>query len=988
MEKNTDDQESDEIKQNDYKLENKLIFGKFLIKKKLDQGTFSKIYLGINISTEKSEKVAIKFEPKINYPSLLHTEAKILFLLKGFGIPSIKSFGIYENYNVLIESLLGKSLNKILSEEGGNLPIKDCCMIALQIINRLEFVHSKYFIHRDIKPENFVIGNPDIYNIYLINFGLAKKYKSSRTKKHINFSVPKKFTGSVRYASCNALRGLEQSRRDDLESAGYTILYLFKGNLPWSNLKAKEKCKKYRQIYKIKKFLEPEKMCENLPEEMSEYLKYVKSLKFQEKPNYDRLRFYFYSILKKIGTKNDLRFSWIKDEKILKIIEQKNINIFRNNDMDKKLKIPQTKIYKSFVQNSIENLKKNKILQNINVNSEEKEYDKNRNIKYYQTNLNTDVKIIMNKRKYNLTYNNDNTLTDSHLTKNYSQKYTSIKKNILKDENSKENDLKTLKTNINMTIEENLVDAIDERDSIEKNFIKQKKYMTEYSGQVKKKIIMNFNTINQCIGNNNLNYRYHLKPAYYDIKKNNKKNILNNSEPKYIKTNESTSSNNSFNNFINNNHNKLYKDNNSTGNFRMNKKHYKTYESVDFNDNIINELNNSHSNNPNDFKKINIINCKNIQKKLANGIESTEIKKCFNSNFSIPNVPKENTNINTLIKSYNNNNPKLKIKVDSNDISAVNSCNFHNIKIEKYFNNQNFSNNINQKINNNQSINKSNHSNTQRNYFITNIYNKKKDNIDDHQRNKKILTNKLVKFDFIEPKNMNQSLINNKNISYNKLFDRKINFNRFITNKGNQNNTNYSDNKIKKVQNKQVTTNNINNINNTNIQEQKNIILTREVKPEFQYKKINCNSNGNNYIIIKKPKVKAYPAKINNNINNKKRILQMEIENPNNGENNITNNNIKRNCLIYRGIKRENGLATKNINMTSYSKEKQIQKYRINTNIFRPKILTNNISNTEGNIFNINNNKPMKKNNARNINNRNKIVNMRELTKIDYLSDF
>ena len=142
-------------------------------------------------------------------------------------MPEVVSFGYSGKYNILIQSLLGESLGRIFFKNNNFFPLKDICMLSIQILHRIEYVHSKFLIHRDIKPENFLIGEPDKYLIYIIDFGLSKKYKSSRTNKHIKFQLIKKFTGTARYASLNAIKGAEQSRRDDLEAIGYMLLFFF-----------------------------------------------------------------------------------------------------------------------------------------------------------------------------------------------------------------------------------------------------------------------------------------------------------------------------------------------------------------------------------------------------------------------------------------------------------------------------------------------------------------------------------------------------------------------------------------------------------------------------------------------------------------------------------------------------------------------------------------------------------------------------------------
>ena len=294
-----------------------IIFGKYKVTKIIGSGSFGNVYQGQNILDNK--KVAIKVEKKDNGLNLLEKESFYLYNLKGVGIPEVISFGYSGKYNILVQTLLGESLGKLFFQNNFYFSVKDICMFSIQILQRIEHVHSKYIIHRDIKPENFLIGEPDKYLIYIIDFGLSKKYKSSRTNKHIQFQLTKKFTGTARYASINAVRGAEQSRRDDLEAIGYMLLFFFNGGkLPWQGISCKSKAEKYIKIYSMKKHLNFESFCKNMPKEIITYVKYCRELEFEQKPDYNYLRGLFENILKKEGLYNDLHFSWIKDLSILK----------------------------------------------------------------------------------------------------------------------------------------------------------------------------------------------------------------------------------------------------------------------------------------------------------------------------------------------------------------------------------------------------------------------------------------------------------------------------------------------------------------------------------------------------------------------------------------------------------------------------------------------------------------------------------------------
>ena len=296
---------------------NRIIFKKYLPIKTIGKSAYSAVFLG-KCAKEKNY-VAIKIQDKNANFAEIQKEAYYLYLLKGFGIPKIISFGISGKYKILVETLLGKSID-ILLEKNKNpkSKMKDICMIAMQIMDRIQYIHEKNILHQDIKPANFLVGNPDDSIIYVIDYGMSKKYRSSQTGRHISVAKKKKFTGSFNFSSINSMKGLELSRRDDMESIGYMLIFLIKGELPWSSYEFGAMNERYSLIYRTKANISNEELCKGLPIEFCYYMKYVKSLKFEEEPNYRYLKYLFLSILDKNEEKNDLRFSWIKQKKSTK----------------------------------------------------------------------------------------------------------------------------------------------------------------------------------------------------------------------------------------------------------------------------------------------------------------------------------------------------------------------------------------------------------------------------------------------------------------------------------------------------------------------------------------------------------------------------------------------------------------------------------------------------------------------------------------------
>ena len=294
--------------QNDDPMIGKLIFDRYRLIKRLGSGSFGSIY-----SAEYENKLyAIKLEERNKGQNLLENEAYIMSYLHGPGLPLVKSFGYSSKHNILVMELMGKSLEDIFeSFIVKKMSTRCVCNIGYQMIELLEYIHNKHVIHRDIKPDNFVIGlNEKRKYIYILDFGLSKKYRSSKTLKHYQIVKSKNLTGTARYASINALNGLTQSRRDDLEAVGYVLMYFLRGRLPWQGIPVKNKEDRYRKIMEKKMATPAEVLCDGYPQEFTDYINYTRNLQYEQDPNYDFLKGLFTNVLKRDGLKIDCFYDW------------------------------------------------------------------------------------------------------------------------------------------------------------------------------------------------------------------------------------------------------------------------------------------------------------------------------------------------------------------------------------------------------------------------------------------------------------------------------------------------------------------------------------------------------------------------------------------------------------------------------------------------------------------------------------------------------
>jgi serine/threonine protein kinase len=282
-----------------------IVLGRYKLCDEVGNGSFGTVFKAENTKTD--EIVAIKIENDSNDKS---QEMEIYRLLAGeTGFPHIHETALMEGKRVVVMEHLGLSLEDLFKFCKCRFTLKTVLMIGLQALNRIETLHKKGIIHRDIKPDNFLIGyGKNKSKIYLIDFGLSKFYLRDGT--HSSYNRTSNFIGSYRYSSIRNHRGIEQSRRDDLESLAYMLIYFLRGSLPWQGQKGSTKSRRSKAIYNVKRNVSLEELCDGLPKEFMAFVKHCRLLDFRQEPDYNHLRGLLLSVLKQREYTYDHIYDW------------------------------------------------------------------------------------------------------------------------------------------------------------------------------------------------------------------------------------------------------------------------------------------------------------------------------------------------------------------------------------------------------------------------------------------------------------------------------------------------------------------------------------------------------------------------------------------------------------------------------------------------------------------------------------------------------
>lgn len=290
-----------------------VVAGRFKVGQPIGQGAFGQIYEATD--QKKKRPVAVKFElmPGIGTDRItqLSMEARFYGVLKGAtGFPRVHHFGTQGVVKALVLDRLGPSLSRLFDLQQRSFSLKTVLMLAEEMINRVQFLHSKGIVHRDLKPDNFTIGRaPKDTVVYLIDLGVADKFRGLYNNVHVPYEENSEFVGSPMFASLNFLRGCRYSRRDDIEALAYVLIYLTKGSLPW-DVRAKTGDELKGEVLRRKSAVSPDELCHGLPREFAQFLQAARALQFDEKPDYTGYKRMFRDLFTASGFVYDSHYDW------------------------------------------------------------------------------------------------------------------------------------------------------------------------------------------------------------------------------------------------------------------------------------------------------------------------------------------------------------------------------------------------------------------------------------------------------------------------------------------------------------------------------------------------------------------------------------------------------------------------------------------------------------------------------------------------------